>query len=70
MPLTFRRSTRTLTGKNFLATGSKAGERIIVVVSDEVIKDHGEAAARQIGNDKYDHGKIEDGKVFVRTTDF
>jgi hypothetical protein len=41
-----------------------------VMVSPEVIRDHGLALAQLVGSNKYDRGEKEpDGSVFVRTGD-
>ena len=71
MPLTYTgQSTRTETGVRYAAIGSKSNEQIVVEVSQEVLDDHGEDAAKRKGSDKYDNNDYIGNIVYVRTRDF
>jgi len=57
-------------GTNYQATGSKAGEAVVVDVSRESLDDHGEDACLCKGSDKYDAGDYTGSTITVRNADF
>ena len=70
MPLEFTGDySSTLTGTEFGARGSKAGEFIAVNATHEVIQDFGEDRIKRRASEKYDAGQATGGLVTVRRKD-
>jgi hypothetical protein len=70
MPLSFQDdSNENLSHKRYRAIGSR-DEQIIVEVSHEALADYGQQRVLQKARDKYDAGKVVDGKLTVDSSDF
>jgi hypothetical protein len=54
----------------YQATDAATNAHVIVRVSSEAERDKGEFACRQKADDKHSAGILEDGGIWVRTTDF
>jgi hypothetical protein len=52
------------------AIGSKSSEQIIVDVSQEVLDEYGEDAAKLKASEKYDNNDYTGNIVYVHTSDF
>jgi hypothetical protein len=71
MPLDFTGdSCSTLTGTEFGARGSKAGEFVAVNVSHDVFQDYGEKHVKRKASEKYDSGQTVGPLVTLRRRDF
>ena len=73
MPLTYsgRSAPNSITlGTNYQATGSKAGEGIVVDVSREALDAYGEDACLRQGSDSYDAGDYTGSTITVQNGDF